>query len=203
MGSRLKKSLKVLSQQAQGALTVYRMKATLLGTDPPVWRHVQVDGEFTLGAFHCFLQDVFGWEDMHLHQFVLNGECYMDRLQSRQSPGEIWDEDIAMCFLNLKKGQRIVYEYDFGDGWKHELVIDDIIRITAKDEYPMVLDGEGACPPEDCGGIPGYSSLIEAYKDKKHPRYKEARELLGTKFDPAVWPDKEEQVDVTAAAAAK
>jgi hypothetical protein len=194
MGSRLKKSLKVLSQRALGGLTCYRLKVTLSGTDPVVWRHVQVDGEFSLGGLHDFIQEVFGWEDCHLHKFTLNKEEYMDRVQSRRKEGEIWDEDIALCFLKLKKGQQFSYEYDFGDCWKHEIVIEDVFQLAERDDYDMVIDGAGACPPEECGGLAGYYALVAAYTDKSNERHKDAVSLLGPKFDPAVWKDKKKQM---------
>lgn len=192
MGSRLKKSLKVLSQRAQGAFTCYRITASILGTDPVVSREVQIDGEFSLEAVHHFLQDIFGWNNKHIHKFIVNGEVFMDRRDAKLLEGQIWDEDIALCFLKLSKGQRITYEYG---GWQHELAVIEVNQITEKDDYSMVLDGRGACIPEDCGDIDGYNKLRVAYKDESSKQHKKALKALGAGFKPSVWKEKEEQLD--------
>jgi len=86
-------------------------------------------------------------------------------------------------------GDRIGYEYDFGDGWEHELLIEAAAEAEAGRTYPLCIDGAGACPPEDCGGYPGYQRLKEILadpSDEEHDELKSwADSQVGGVFDPA------------------
>jgi hypothetical protein len=79
---------------------------------------------------------------------------------------------------------RLVYEYDFGDGWEHELVLEAAVAATPGKRYPLVLAGKRRCPPEDVGGIPGYYHFLEVMADPKHPEHRDMREWWGASFDP-------------------
>jgi hypothetical protein len=79
---------------------------------------------------------------------------------------------------------KLIYEYDFGDSWEHELLIEKILPPEAGKRYPVCLTGKRACPPEDCGGIWGYASFLEAIQDPQHPEHEEMVEWVGGKFNP-------------------
>ena len=131
-----------------------------------------------------------GWTNSHLHQFVYEGLIYMepdpmDELDSKDY------RKVSIAQL-LKKGKdKILYEYDFGDGWMHEILLEKILKKEEYQIYPICVSGENACPPEDCGGIPGYRNLVEVISNPKHEEYQEWMEWLGGKFDPEAF-DKEE-----------
>jgi len=86
----------------------------------------------------------------------------------------------------------MVYEYDFGDGWTHNIVLEDILEKVKNTFYPVCIDGKRACPPEDCGGFPGYMNLLEVISDPKHEEYEDIVEWLGEEFDPEEF-DKEDK----------
>src|SRR5262245_786847 len=128
---------------------VYQIKVTLQGSKPPIWRRLQIAGETTLTQLHSILQRAMGWGDYHLYQFVINQVEYGD-------PSMLEDldaEDARTATLRaLVPGEKFkfFYEYDFGDGWEHEIRIEKILPPEAGKRYPLCLTGKRACPPEDC-----------------------------------------------------
>jgi Plasmid pRiA4b ORF-3-like protein len=164
---------------------VYQIKVTLKGSRPPIWRRMQVISDTTLAQLHPLLQCVMGWEDAHLYQFVVSGTRYGDpRLL-----GELDAEDartVPLATLGLREKVKFFYEYDFGDSWEHELLVEKILPRDEGKRYPVCLTGKGACPPEDCGGIWGYASFLEAIRDPEHPEHDEMLEWVGGEFDPDI-----------------
>ena len=165
---------------------VYQIKVTLKGSRPPIWRRIQVISDTTLAQLHRLLQCVMGWEDAHLSQFVISGIMYGDpRLL-----GELDAEDartVPLATLGLREKVKFLYEYDFGDSWEHELLVEKILPRDEGKRYPVCLTGKRACPPEDCGGIWGYASFLEAIRDPEHPEHDEMLEWVGGEFDPDIF----------------
>jgi hypothetical protein len=165
---------------------VYQIKVTLKGSRPPIWRRMQVINDTTLAQLHRLLQCVMGWEDAHLYQFVVSGTRYGDpRLL-----GELDAEDartVPLATLGLGEKRKFLYEYDFGDSWEHELLVEKILPRDEGKRYPVCLTGKRACPPEDCGGIWGYASFLEAIRDSEHPEHDEMLEWVGGEFDPDIF----------------
>src|SRR2546428_1852801 len=162
---------------------VYQIKVTLKGSKPPIWRRMQITSETTLGQLHRILQRVMGWEGSHLYQFVIGGIAYGDPSML----GELDAEDARTVTLAaLVRGERskLLYEYDFGDSWEHELLVEKILPVEERKRYPVCLTGKRACPPEDCGGIWGYASLLAAIRDPEHPEHEEMVAWVGGAFDP-------------------
>lgn len=168
---------------ASSIIPTYQLRITLLGIDPPIWRRVQVPAIITLYRLHRVIQVAMGWEDDHLHQFVAGKKRY-----GIPMPGDVvrlQDEGQARLYRVLTKPrQRMLYEYDFGDCWKHEVALEEVIRPAQALEHPVCVAGERACPPEDCGGVWGYEDLLEAVADPEHPDQEERIEWLGEGFDP-------------------
>ena len=164
---------------------VYQIKVTLKGSRPPIWRRIQVISDTTLAQLHRLLQCVMGWEDAHLYQFVVSGIKYGDpRLL-----GELDAEDartVPLATLGLCEKLKFLYEYDFGDSWEHELLVEKILPRDEGKRYPVCLTGKRACPPEDCGGIWGYASFLAALRDPEHPEHDEMLEWVGGEFDPDI-----------------
>jgi Plasmid pRiA4b ORF-3-like protein len=176
-------------EEARKPKMIYRFRITLAGIEPAIWRLVEVP-DCTLGELHEVLQVVMGWEDCHLHQFIVRGEYY----------GPLDPEDL---FWDMKKGDeeeisisqvarmgrkvRFTYEYDFGDSWEHEIVLEKTLEPQPKVKYPRCLEGEHACPPEDVGGIWGYAEFLEAIADPKHKHHDDQVEWIGGKFDPEMF----------------
>ena len=91
---------------------------------------------------------------------------------------------VTLATLVRGEKAKFLYEYDFGDSWDHELLVEKVLPAEAEKRYPVCLTGKRACPPEDCGGIWGYASLLEAIRDPEHPEHDEMVEWVGDEFDP-------------------
>lgn len=162
---------------------IYQLKITLNDVVPAVWRRIQVPAGITLFRLHEILQRTMPWADSHMHQFIVGRTAYrlthcglgMDARSDRSVT-------LAAVAPTLKR--RFIYEYDFGDSWQHEVVVENILPRDPAVHYPICLAGERACPPEDCGGWPGYDSLLEASGHPEHPDYDEMLWWLGEQFDP-------------------
>lgn len=166
--------------------SVYQLKITLLDSKPPIWRRVLVTSDTTLHKLHGIIQDTMGWTNSHLHQFILNEEYYSQPEFGLAEEGfEVKNEKSAkLGRLNLLEGSRFIYEYDFGDSWHHEIVIEKRLQPDALMIYPVCIAGKRACPPEDCGGVWGYENFLDAIRRKSHPEHEETLTWIGGAFDP-------------------
>jgi hypothetical protein len=162
---------------------IYQLKVTLKDSRPPIWRRVQVPGGITLPRLHRVLQIVMGWEDYHLHQFKVGGTCY-------GQPDPDFEDDmrnersVKLSRIATHEQDRFIYEYDFGDSWEHQIVVEKILPAEPGVRYPRCITGQRACPPEDCGGVWGYDSFVEAVLDPDHPEHDEMLQWVGRPFDP-------------------
>jgi pRiA4b ORF-3-like protein len=159
----------------------YQMTITLRGIRPPIWRRVQVPGAIRLDALHEVIQTVFGWTDSHLHQFVVAGSSY-----GRPDDFDEAVEDESGMTLAKALGtrtKRLVYVYDFGDNWEHDVVIENIVAGNSGSDRPLCLGGKRHRPPEDCGGPPGYQNFLEAFSDPAHEEHEAMLEWVGGSFD--------------------
>ncbi len=166
---------------------MYQLKVTLLDSQPPIWRRFQVESRVTLERLHHILQAVMGWTDSHMHGFRRPASS-QSGARRRLLPIESADEKSTRVADVVRRAKdRFVYEYDFGDSWEHEILLEEIVPRSSTARYPMVLAGRGACPPEDVGGLSGYYHFLEAIKDPKHPDHEEIVEWGGKGFDPAAF----------------
>jgi len=128
-----------------------------------------------------------GWEDCHLHQFIVRGEYYgpLDP-EDREWHMEKGDEEEISISQVAKTGRKVrfIYEYDFGDSWQHEILLEKILEPEPNVAYPRCIEGARACPPEDVGGIWGYGDFLEAISDPNHESHAEMLEWVGGEFDP-------------------
>lgn len=169
----------MISKPAQ----IYQLKITLKDSRPPIWRRFQVRSDITLAKLHRIIQEVMGWFDGHLHQFIV-GRIYYG-VPDPDDLSETRDErKVRLDQILSVVGRRIVYEYDFGDGWEHIILLERILFPDPKTRYPRCLDGARACPPEDCGGIFGYADFLEAIGNPENEEHEEMLEWIGGEFDP-------------------
>ncbi len=158
----------------------YQLKITLKDIKPPIWRRFVVESSIKLPDLHKVIQTVMGWTNSHLHQFVINGNMYPE--PDEDSFGDTIDYNkIILNQVVSKEGQT--FEYDFGDGWEHTIVLEKILDDFPQN-YPVCLDGKRSCPLEDCGGPYRYQDLLKALSDPDNEEYKEIIEWAGTDFDP-------------------
>ena len=166
---------------------IYQMKVTLKWSRPPIWRRILVSGGTTLEALHWILQIVMGWGNEHLHQLHVGGIRYTDLTTVEMAPFETEDKDeskVKLSSVARRPKSKLLYEYDFGDGWMHELLVEKILPTEPHTHYPACVAGRGACPPEDCGGIGGYYDKLEAIRDPRHPEHEDIIDWMGADFDP-------------------
>ncbi len=165
--------------------SIHQLKVTLRHTSPPVWRRLQVPSRVFLGELHFILQTAMGWDDSHLHLFSVGGAEYADgRVHDPWGGPSPKNENRARLGRVAPLGTHLRYEYDFGDGWEHELIVEKVFPAEPDVTYPRCVSGRRACPPEDCGGPPGYANLLEALTDSAHPRHTELADWFGDGFDP-------------------
>ena len=167
------------------AATVARLKITLEDVKPAVLRRVEVPFDIRLDRLHLTIQAAMGWTNSHLYE-LRAGEVGW----TTPYPEEDWASD----FLDARKARlrdiledvgtkKLVYLYDFGDGWEHTIKVERLADPQPGVLYPHLIEVKGRCPPEDCGGPWGYAELLEALKDPNHERHSELTEWIGDDFD--------------------
>jgi len=158
---------------------IYQLKISLLEISPSIWRRIQVPDTFAISNLHEAVQKAMGWHNCHLYQFFPN-------LNTRE---EIPEKELLKNFFGANESsshgsKKIYYEYDFGDSWMHEILLEKMLPAKPNIKYPVCLTGKRACPPEDCGGVPGYYNLVGIMENSKHPEYRSMKQWLGRKFCP-------------------
>lgn len=175
---------------------VFQFKITLLGIEPPIWRQIQISDLCTFWTLHVAIQDAMGWQDYHMHEFIVvdpasNQEVHIgipfDDDPDEYRPFAGWE---LMVRHYLQENPFMAYQYDFGDSWMHGIEFEGAYDKVPGVKYPICLDGKRKCPPEDVGSATGYYNFVKSLKDKKHPQHKINVRWIGGKFDP-------EQFDAT------
>ncbi|HEY4467951.1 MAG TPA: plasmid pRiA4b ORF-3 family protein [Klebsiella sp.] len=157
----------------------YQLKVTLTETTPAVWRRFVVPASITLDRLHDVLQIVMGWEDSHLHDFIFKKKIYTELPESST------DEYEAVTRLNellKKKGNTLIYRYDFGDDWLHEITLEDKNYFPDEMLCPFeCIEGEMICPMEDCGGPGSYTHMLEIINNPHNNKegFEELLEIIG------------------------
>ncbi|MEC5211405.1 hypothetical protein RCH20_002489 [Psychrobacter sp. PL15] len=178
-----------MSQKKQ----TYQIKITLQWSKPPIWRRVLIDSRYHLDDLHVIIQEAMGWDNSHLHQFYHKQSTYV---QYNPEFGELWEgQEYEMgkpisLFLKEEK-DKLMYEYDMGDGWVHIIELEKILPTDKKLSLPICTAGRRACPPEDIGGIGGYDYLQQVMADETHEDHANMLDWLGldsgSDFDPATF----------------
>lgn len=134
----------------EASTRIVQLKVRLLGLSSMVWRRVLLPGSVTLRELHGILQVGMGWDGIHLYYFDIHAVQYGSVELHVESP------DIPLSRFRFREGDRFAYLYDMGDYWDHEVRIEKFPPGNSKQNYPVCTGGSGACPPENCGGPPGY-----------------------------------------------
>jgi len=158
----------------------------------PICLWFQVAGEVTLNELHQILQTVMGWGNYHMHLFRIGKEEYGENFAEEDLLGSadfIEDSDVRLEDLITRRGRKFKYIYDFGDDWTHTLKVEKIEPRTEGGKLPFCMDGQRACPPEDCGSIQGYQNILEMLSRPANPKDEEEtllREWVGA-YDPVAF----------------
>lgn len=170
--------------------SVHRLKITLRNFEPKIWRTVAVPGDFTLGDLHHVIQFAMGWEHSHMHDFRIGKVSYID-ISMPINEDEQDEDGVTLAEILPAARRKLLYTYDFGDGWEHDVQVEAISPPEPDVRYPIILAGEQACPPEDCGGVWGYANLLQVLSNPTDPEYKDmrswVREMTGGPFKPDVF----------------
>jgi hypothetical protein len=171
-----------------GGVTVYRFKIVLRDSAPEIWRRIETQ-DVSLGQLHALIQTAMGWTNSHLHQFEIAGIRYTDPrflTDDLDDFGAIDYSRLRISDLVAKYGAklRMGYEYDFGDGWQHDVVLEEVTDPERGIRYPRCTEGARACPPEDVGGVYGFADFVEAITNPSHSEHDDYLEWHGP-FDPA------------------
>jgi len=168
-----------------GGTPLYRLKITLRDCKPPIWRRVVVRADMKLDRLHRVIQIAMGLTDSHLHQFLSGGAHYgQPDLEGDDFGSETLNEKhYTVADLAPGAKQKFIYEYDFGDSWEDEVLVEEVLPPDPDFKHPVCLVGANACPPEDCGGIPGYYDLLAALADPKREQHEEMKEWVGVAWD--------------------
>jgi hypothetical protein len=175
------------TKKIETAQDIFQLKVTLLGTKPPIWRRLLVRADLTLAQLHNVVQTVMGWDDEHMHEFRVGHRRF-----GRPEPADPFmgaprvesERTVPLSALLQKAGVKMIYTYDLGDSWEHSIHLEKQLSAEPHTTYPICTDGQLACPPEDCGGIPGYYDLCDALADPSHPRHEELSDWIGGEFNP-------------------
>jgi hypothetical protein len=153
--------------------------------EPPIWRRILLPRELNFAQLHEVIQAAFGWTDSHLHQFVVGG-IIVGAPEFDEDRKILEATEIALRDLNFYyvPHPRILYEYDFGDSWRHCIEIEAQVPLEDGIKYPICVDGARHCPPEDVGGPHGYADFLKAWCDPTHEEHRAMRTWAGRAFEP-------------------
>lgn len=173
--------------------SIYQFKIKLKGIKPPIWRRIRLRGDYTFDVFHRAIIKSVGWDGYHQHSFIMTDPGTGTEIMIHPStPEGDWgfgpvsrmEEEHEISEYFTEDNNECLYEYDFGDSWKHLITCEKIVEAEESDPEPQLLDGERACPPEDVGGVPGYMGFLEAIEDPDHPEHERWLRWIVGDFDP-------------------
>ncbi len=174
-----------------------QLHISLLDIDPPIWRRLIVPDNLSFAQLGQVLLIAMGWECYHLYEFRV-GKCTISDPENNYGDDDNFHDQHTTLLHQIIDGRQKKFRlwYDFGDDWWHEIRIEK--HLPDDGLGVRLLEGENACPPEDCGGVPGYFRLLDIFADRKHPEYKEMHEWLGRIFDPIQFHLKKTQKAIAA-----
>lgn len=171
------------------APTALQFEIVLEAIEPRIWRRIRIPVDSTLWDLHIAIQDAMGWDDAHLHQFLvisaLSEEPIAIGIPSEDDHRPVcagWEIPVALAFRS--PGDKVTYHYDFGDDWMHTVALEEIVTAGDAIQKPTCIAGARACPPEDCGGPHGYEELLRALADPGHENHRDMKEWVPRDFDP-------------------
>ncbi len=170
---------------------IYQLNVYLRDLSPRFWRRLQVRGDISLRTLHKILQISFDWGNRHLIAFRKDGSNFAEP-EYNDWEAEYSIDNFTLQNLLPNEGDKAIYEYDFGDGWEHVILVEQISERDWKgDGYGRVIDGSRYRPPEDVGGTHGFKEFMEAWQDPDHLDHDHYRRWVSDDYDPDAF-DKEQ-----------
>ena len=166
---------------------IIQLKITLQWTKPPIWRRVLLDKKTTFFELHHIIQIAMGWENYHLYEFKIDN-CRIgepnEEFNYYEASKVLDASTVTLDSIITGTKEKFDYEYDFVDGWMHQIVVEQFLSLDSSIHYPICIAGKLNCPPEDCGGLGGFYHVLDIIKDKNHPEREEMLEWLGGQYAP-------------------
>jgi hypothetical protein len=163
--------------------SILQLKITLHEVKPQVWRRILVPDTISLKVLADTIERAMGWIGYHLHEFEVDGVRY--GVPDPDFPSDMRNErGVKLGDFGLEKGSKFKYDYDFGDGWRHTVLVEKLLERQSKIKYPACIAGRRACPPEDVGGPWGYARFLKAIGDPQHEDHEDMMTWSGQDFDP-------------------
>lgn len=173
--------LSALERGGNPSPALLQLKLTVADIKPAIWRRLVVPDTITLRRLHNLMQALAGWENYHLHEFVIAGARYG---RPGSGPSLRNDAQVRLHVLPLTEGTIFRYVYDFGDCWEIKVKVEKVLPLDPDQPSPRCLGGARAFPLEDSGGVPGYWVLLDAFLDPGHPEHEDYLAWAGEDYDP-------------------
>ncbi|MGB6352693.1 MAG: plasmid pRiA4b ORF-3 family protein [Steroidobacteraceae bacterium] len=174
-----------MAARKKTALKIYDLRVELEEIEPLIWRRILVPGQITLPQLHDLLQLVMGWTNSHLHSFEVGERTFGMDGTDLEELNMLNEKKFTLDAVLGDSIREFLYEYDFGDSWRHRVTITPIAKPRTDWSYPLCVAGARAAPPEDVGGVGGYEEFLSAIEDPKHEEHDRMLEWVGGAFDPA------------------
>ncbi len=169
-------------RKSSGSGDIFQFRINLKNIEPSIWRRIQVR-DCTLEELHEYIQAAMGWENYHLHQFTIDGVEFGPVAPGAMPFGPEFEDETRVLLSDVlaKKSKRVRfgYTYDFVDDWQHEILFEGNPDAASQQRYPICVEGERACPPEDIGGPWGFADYLVALADPSHEQHAEMLEWRG------------------------
>jgi hypothetical protein len=172
----------VIREPRFGPRSAFQLKIYLRDIEPQIWRRVMVPGSMSLAKLHLVIQGAFDWDDCHLHEFEIYGKRYGMVGNDWDDDDELLDENEWRLYQLLKVHDRLTYLYDFGDHWVHVIEVEAAENVSRTLKKALCLDGARARPPEDVGGISGFTHFVEVMRNPRHEEYADVVQWHGERF---------------------
>jgi hypothetical protein len=164
---------------------IARIRITLDDIKPAIWRRVELPVSNSLKTLHLAIQAIMLFENDHLFRFDIGEASYGIRFDDDYMDPPTRDAGNLRLAKLIERGvTTFTYTYDFGDDWRHSIVIEAVLPAGPATDYPRFVDGARRAPPEDVGGLPGFEAFLEAMAKPRHPEHKAVLQWYGRPFDP-------------------
>jgi len=159
----------------------YLLHISITFSDPLIWRRIQVPGDFSLARLHRVIQAAMGWQDEHVHQFLVGKISYQPTLRTGAVREAKRFDERNYELHTLEEGMRFMfsYQYDAGDGWEHIIHLEEVVPPSRPLKHPILLSGESACPPESVADVHEYIRLVTGFERGDTAARNELYELSG------------------------
>jgi hypothetical protein len=147
--------------------SIHQLHVALLDVTPVIRRRLWIPGNLKISKLDRVKQEAFGWTNSHLHEFRIAGDRYgMTEIESIDGDEDLKsDKKITVAKVLPDSVKEFEYEYDFGDGWRHRVVVEGTMAATRYNDWPLCLSGENACPPEGIGDPGGFEDFMQSMAD--------------------------------------